>query len=190
MSSPQGVTIRPLRSEDFHDLSRGLAHMYDELAAGESVWITLRHVPPSEADYRKWFDRLLDGMRTGESITNVAQVDSRAVGHCTIERARPGPTTEQSHVGELGILVQKGHRGTGIGARLLERSLDEARQKFDIVYLTVWSKNVEAQRLYRRFGFTLCGHFPHTLKRNGQYFDEDRMFLALTDPPGRAGAKR
>jgi len=58
------------------------------------------------------------------------------------------------------------------------------------VYLTVWSKNVEAQRLYRRFGFTLCGHFPHTLKRNGQYFDEDRMFLALTDPPGRAGAKR
>lgn len=190
MSSRTTVTVRPVRQEDFDDLRETYFELYDERDSGEPTGITLFANRPSLEDEVAWFDRKSRRILDGEELVLVAEVDGHAVGSCSIGRVGPGPTSEQAHVGELGILVRRGMRGKGIGTALLEHSLAAARSKFEVVYLSVFSGNERAQRLYRRFGFCVCGHLPRAVKRNGEYFDEERMVLMFSNPPNGAGANR
>ena len=177
MRSTADILVRPVRKEDFDDLRATYFQLYDERDSGESIGITLFATRPTVDDEAVWFDRMMHRVLEGDEIFLVAEVDGHVVGSCSIDRVGAGPSSEQAHVGELGILVRKGTRGKGVGTTLLERSLAEARSRFELVYLTVFSQNQGAQRLYRRFGFSVCGHLPRVVKRGGQYFDEERMVL-------------
>lgn len=55
---------------------------------------------------------------------------------------------------ELSIAVLPAHRGAGIGTALLRRLLDLARERYDVVSLSV-SRDNPAIRLYTRLGFTI-----------------------------------
>jgi len=147
------------------------------------------HRPPPEFE-EKAFDGLFRGSSEGSAVVRVAERNGRAVGFCNIAPIIPGEPSEQSHVGELGILVHRDHRGLRIGTALLEACLEAARPRFEMVYLSVWSKNDSAMRLYRRFGFSPCGHFPRMIKRGGRYFDEERMVLDLSHSPGGSQENR
>lgn len=70
-------------------------------------------------------------------------------GPCTL----PVPDLPENS-GELARLyIRKGGQGMGLGARLLEKALDWMRGRFDHIYLSVYHKNVRAQKLYQRYGF-------------------------------------
>lgn len=56
------------------------------------------------------------------------------------------------HTPELGIAVLPEHRGEGIGTALLERLLEDAKDLYAAVSLSVSPKN-RAMRLYQRLGF-------------------------------------
>jgi len=189
MPSPGDFTVRPLRESDFHDLRETYYRLYDERDAGEPIGITLFSDRPSMDDEVAWFDRHLRRVSDGHMVFVVAEVDGHVVGSCTVDRAGATDTSEEAHVGHLGILVRKGYRGRGIGTALLERALAEARSKFDVVFLSVFSVNRGAQQLYRRFGFSVCGHLPRVVKRGNEYFDEEQMVLVFPDRPTTARAK-
>jgi len=53
---------------------------------------------------------------------------------------------------ELAVAVMPGHRGQGIGTRLLSALLDAAGESYDAVSLSVQADN-PALRLYQRLGF-------------------------------------
>lgn len=56
------------------------------------------------------------------------------------------------------LYVQQDWQGTGLGAALLRRVLDEARQRgCRSLLLSVWEKNEQAQEFYRRKGFKQIG---------------------------------
>jgi len=56
--------------------------------------------------------------------------------------------------GELTRLyVRQSAQGTGLGNRLLSQALDWMDEKYDQHYLSVFSENPGAQRLYHRYGF-------------------------------------
>lgn len=190
MSSSPPIAVRSLRWEDFNDLVENYFRLYSERDAGEPIGITLFGTRPSLADEASWFERAFRGSLEGDQIFLVAEVAGRVVGTCSIHRLGPTPDSELSHVGELGILVRRESRGKGVGTALLKRALAEARSKFEIVYLSVFSVNEGARRLYERFGFVVCGHFPRLVKRASRYFDEDRMVLELTQASPEAGANR
>ncbi|MGA7477204.1 MAG: GNAT family N-acetyltransferase [Thermoplasmata archaeon] len=190
MATPTGLTVRPVRWGDFDDLREMYFRLYDERATGAAIGITLFADRPTIADEVGWFEGHFRKVLDGDEIFLVAEIGGHAVGSVTIGRATPGTASEQSHVGELGILVDHDHRGMGAGTALLERALAEARSKFEVVYLSVFSINEGAQRLYRRFGFSACGHLPRAVKRGGLYFDQERMVLDFSSPPGAAGANR
>src|ERR687897_597061 len=57
---------------------------------------------------------------------------------------------------ELAIAVSPGHRGRGLGGRMLRELLDAARASFDAVSLSVRADN-PAVRLYERAGFRTVG---------------------------------
>jgi len=182
MSERLDVTVRPVRWEDFDDLRETYFQLYDERDAGEPIGIHLFAERPSLADEADWFAAAFRKAAKGDAIFLVAEVEGHAVGSCTVARLDPAKGSETAHVGELGILVRRGFRGRGVGTALFERSIAEAPKLFEIVFLSVFSVNTGAHRLYERYGFRDCGHLPAAVKRGGQYLDMERMFLDLRSP--------
>jgi ribosomal protein S18 acetylase RimI-like enzyme len=96
-------------------------------------------------------------------------------------RTQVGPKRE--HKGYLwGMYVRAAARGLGVGKLLVEAVLAHARERVELVQLSVVSDNETAQRLYRSCGFVEYGHEVHSLKQNGRYYDEKLMAVALERP--------
>ncbi len=179
------MLVRELRWSDFDNLREGYYRLYDERAAGEPIGITLFGTRPTYADEVAWFSRLYQGVLAGESVCRVAEVDGHAVGNCVVERLGATPDFETAHVGNLGILVHAPYRGQGVGTALLKETLDACRGTFELVRLSVFSVNVRAIELYRRFGFVPYGRQPAAIRRGDRYFDEDLMILDLRGPSAK-----
>ncbi len=70
-------------------------------------------------------------------------------GSCGLPVKDPPPRS-----GELKrFYILREFQGGGLGGRLLELALTWLHQRFDHVYLGVYSENLKAQRLYERYGF-------------------------------------
>jgi ribosomal protein S18 acetylase RimI-like enzyme len=112
----------------------------------------------------------------------VGEHDGVLAGHVTVGRVSPAPRHEAAHVGELGILVHRDHRGSGVGEALMREAIRQCRGTFELVRLSVFSVNTRARRLYERHGFVCIGTRPAAVKRGDTYYDEDLMVLDLRSP--------
>ncbi len=65
----------------------------------------------------------------------------------------PAPDMPSSAGELLRLYVDKGMQNSGLGGRLLATALDWLEERFDHLYLSVYSENFGAQRLYARHGF-------------------------------------
>jgi len=91
---------------------------------------------------------------------------------------------KDSHKGWLrAMYVRPSHRRTGASRLLVQAAIDAARQRVEILQLSVVSDNLPAIRLYQSFGFAQYGLEKHALKHNGRYFDEIHMSLDLSSVP-------
>jgi ribosomal protein S18 acetylase RimI-like enzyme len=190
MATPPDVTVRELRREDLEALWEMLNHRYDERAEGRPIWTTMFLDRPPREKAMQTLEATFHQVQDGSAVVVVAERGGRVVGFCQVCCAVPGAPSEQSHVGELGMFVHCDHRGQGIGTALLERCLASARPRFEVVFLSVWTKNEVAVRMYRRFGFSVCAHLPRVIRRGGEYFDEERMVLDFGGTPGVPGENR
>lgn len=67
------------------------------------------------------------------------------------------------------LYVREDWIGTGLGASLMRRAIEEARQKAcRSVVLGVWEKNSRAIEFYRRFGFKVIGQHEFMLGTDKQ----------------------
>jgi len=178
------VRTRELRWGDFNDLVRGYWHLYDERDAGEPHGITLLARKPTLAEEVEWFSTLYRRVLAGDAVAVVAEVGGRVVGHCTVGRVGRAADAENGHVAELGILVEHGYRGRGVGHALLRAALRRSRDRFKVVRLGVHADNPGARRLYEEFGFRGIGAVPGGFRRGGKVVDEGLMALELGRAPG------
>lgn len=185
---PSVVRVRDVRWTDFDDFVRIYWHLYDERDAGVPHGVTLLKRKPSRAEEADWFAGFYRRVLAGDTVAVVAEVGGKVVGHCAISRARPAGS-EQGHLGVLGIIVEAGYRGRGIGDALVRSALRRARGRFDVVRLDVFANNRVAQRLYARHGFRRVGTIPQAVRRGRETLDEDVMALVLRSRPARP-AKR
>lgn len=97
------------------------------------------------------------GEIAGDSCTHrLAEVDGALVAFCKLRY--PSHYTAYSDARdpiELGQLYAlPGHTGTGIGAKLMDWTLEVARERaHDAILLSVYAENFGAQRFYQRYGF-------------------------------------
>ena len=85
-----------------------------------------------------------------------------------------------AHKGLLwGMYVRESARGIGVGRALVQRVLDHAQGKVDLVQLTVVEDNHMAQNLYAALGFATYAVEPDALKRDGRLFNEVLMMRKL-----------
>ncbi len=151
--------------------------LYDERLENSAVGITLFTEMPSRASEARWFGKKIAEVLEGNTVFSVAEVDGHAVGSCEV--SRDGPNRETQHHGILGLLIRRDYRGRGVGSALLADVLRKCRGKFEAVYLSVFSNNEVAKRLYTRHGFVKVGVLPHHIQRGSLYLDEDLMYLEM-----------
>jgi ribosomal protein S18 acetylase RimI-like enzyme len=91
------------------------------------------------------------------------------VGWCDIV---PPSNPRLAHRGSLGMGLVPKARGQGLGKLLLHEALEHARRRgFEKVELLVYTTNVSAIGLYRKFGFAETGLTKNYRKLDGVYYD-------------------
>jgi len=104
----------------------------------------------------------------------VAVADGRIVGMLHVEVSRYG-------FGELGMLVDRGWRGRGVGSALVQAAIGWAQGKgLHKLCLEVFGRNSAAIGLYRKAGFVEEGRRIRQYRRaNGELWDSIVMGLML-----------
>ncbi len=85
------------------------------------------------------------------------------------------------HRCELGIGVEREHRGAGLGRQLLHRAIDFARAADTIAWieLRVFSHNTPARALYVALGFREVGTLVDRFRIEGDRIDDVLMVLEV-----------
>lgn len=118
-------------------------------------------------------EKQLAELEDKDTVFLLARMQQELVGyamlhfHSTLGVA-PGKTPDQ-RVEIVRLYVREDWIGTGLGASLMRRSIEEARQQTcRSVVLGVWEKNQRAIAFYQRFGFKVIGQHEFLLGSDKQ----------------------
>mgnify|MGYP003647940240 CR=1 FL=1 len=82
--------------------------------------------------------------------------------------------------GYLGIQLAQRYRGKGIGRKLMQAAIDDARSYgFEVIELTVFQSNIAAIELYEKLGFKHTGYGKSIELPVGLATTEQHMALSL-----------
>ena len=159
------VTIERNGPEHFDGFYRAL-----DTVARERKYLAFLEGPPVEVSRAFVLDNIARG-----SPQFVALANGEVVGWCDITPiARP----IYAHCGTLGMGLLPTFRGCGLGRRLIETTLADARRIGLLrVELTVHADNARAIALYARVGFTLEGVKRDAALIDGQFKDVNLMAI-------------
>lgn len=125
----------------------------------EKKYLSFLQAPPLE----KSIEYVMANIQKDHAMFVVVS-DDTVVGWCDII---PSERDVYRHVGVLGIGLLPEFRGRGIGAKLMQKSIDKAKAKgLTRIELTVYERNKNAIALYQKMGFEIEG-----LKKNGIRID-------------------
>lgn len=113
------------------------------------------------------------------SFTFGAFEGNKLVGVVTVVTHSPAKINHKADL--LAMYVAKEFRKTGIGKRLIEVSIDHAKNmQMEQLQLTVVSTNKKAKSLYKSLGFKTYGKEHQSIKlSDGTYLDEEDMVLFI-----------
>ncbi|MHB9028547.1 MAG: GNAT family N-acetyltransferase [Candidatus Latescibacterota bacterium] len=162
------IRIMPVSGEHIESLRACL-----DSVARERWFLAFLEAPP-EADFRRF---VMENIFRGAPHFVALEV-STVIGWCDIVPRRYEGFT---HIGKLGMGVHRDWRGKGIGTRLIDATLERARElKLERIELEVFASNGNAVSLYRKTGFEVEGVRRKARKIDGLY--EDIIFMALLFP--------
>lgn len=116
-----------------------------------------------------WQKRLAD-FPAGEHLL-MAEVDGKVVGNLALQGM--AKSRRRAHAASIGMAVHDAYHGKGVGSALMTAALDLADNwlQFTRIELTVYTDNVAALALYKKFGFEIEGTHKHYAFRNGVNVD-------------------
>ena len=124
-----------------------------------------------QVQFHPWTERqFIESLQSGSRCT-VLECDGQVVGFCILQ-----PVLDEANL--LLMAIDPQQQGRGLGARLLQQSLDALGDGCVMVFLEVRSSNVAALALYEKLGFHRMGlrknYYPTATSR------EDAVLMALT----------
>lgn len=159
-----------------------MAAIYDDLiATSDVIW----YDEPLGVDVFR--DRIADRLAGPDPVV-VAVVDGTVVGYATYGpfRTLPGYAASVEH----SIFAAPGHRGHGVGQRMLDELIGRARRAAKAVMIAASDgSNLGSIRFHRRNGFREVGRLPGVGRKWGRPVDLVLLQLDLGPPvaPGGAG---
>jgi ribosomal protein S18 acetylase RimI-like enzyme len=156
------VPISEKHSEGFHSCLDSVAR--------ERRYIGLLKAPPIEST------REFVHSNIRNKIPQFVAIDrDQVIGWCDIV---PQKGEGFTHCGVLGMGVLSGYRGKGYGTRLMEESIQAAKNiGIERIELGVYASNVPAIKLYEKRGFVHEGTKRKARKLDGAY--DDILVMAL-----------
>ena len=112
----------------------------------------------------------------GMLVQLAADDDGTLLGFCklTLQSSLAAHGTAKAPLELKQLYLDPARIGGGIGAALMEWTLDVARQRgADEIQLSVWSGNAGAQRFYARYGFTKIADITFCV---GEQVDDECLF--------------
>lgn len=105
----------------------------------------------------------------------VATINGDVVGNLGLHEV--GKSPRRRHVGAIGMSVRDDRQGHGVGTALMKAALELADGwlNYQRLELNVYTDNLAALALYRKFGFVIEGTFRAYAFRDGQYVDSYAM---------------
>jgi dTDP-4-amino-4,6-dideoxy-D-galactose acyltransferase len=141
----RSANIRPCVAEDIPVLREiaGSSH-YDSRFYFDSRFSK----PACDALYETWIEKSCMGYA---DAVLVAEVEGRAAGYISLH-------LKEGNVGQIGLVgVRAGAQGQGLGKNLISESLRWfAGKGVERVVVVTQRRNLAAQRIYQKFGFTLA----------------------------------
>ncbi len=152
------IIIRAAELSDFEA-------MRDIMAQPIAMANTLQLPMPS---LEKWKKRLAE-FPPGDHLL-VAEVDGRVVGNLGLHGTAQ---VRRRHVGSVGMAVHDQFHRQGVGSALLRAGLDLADNwlQYTRLELEVYTNNVAAIALYKKFGFSIEGTHPNDCFHHGGFVD-------------------
>ena len=88
-----------------------------------------------------------------------------------------------THVGSLGVIVQKNYRDMGIGFQIIDMAIRESKNlnNKEKIILSCFSNNKRALYLYEKMGFNVIGKREKQFYMDSRYHDEILMELWIDD---------
>ncbi len=106
--------------------------------------------------------------------------DSRLIGIVSLSRES---FAKRAHKAILwGMYVRPAHWRKHVGSQLVNELIALARAFGDVeqVVLTAATRNERAVRLYESLGFKSYGREPRALQIDGDYYDQEHMYLVIS----------
>ena len=120
---------------------------------------------------------LLSGILSSGGLSVSLDVGGTLSGHLLVVRRADH---DQTHIGDLAIIVENAARGLGLGRALMETAIDWARAvRLGKLCLAVFTTNERAIGLYRSLGFVDEGVLRRQVRLSGGDRDVLLMGLAL-----------
>lgn len=125
------------------------------------------------------------GIRNSPSITLVAEQGASlssgslrlyALPYGCIDLYNYDPLNRRCAVG---IMVATEHRRQGHALAMLQALADQYRSTLHTLYADIAATNTASIALFRKAGYTQCGHFKEWLLVGDRYIDSIRMQLIL-----------
>lgn len=156
-----GVELRFTTMEDGNHLAKWLSDPFT------MMFFPMSSPQEAEDSAQRW----ISFCRYNCSLTAVK--DGEVIGLSTLYLQ---PYRKLIHQSEMGIIVRRGFRSSGIGSLLLSSIMNLAKEKhgIELLHLQVTAHN-PAIRLYKRFGFREFGRQTHWIKNQGAY--TGRVFM-------------
>lgn len=167
------LLVRRARPADAADFAR--------LMADSGVFANLMQLPyPTEEMWRARIEEQLLPSRTDLHL--VAESEGRVIASLGLHPAVP---VRRRHVAMLGISVDVAFQRQGVGTALMQAACDYADQWAAIlrIELTVFTDNLAALALYKRFDFRHEGTHTGFALRHGVYADVHSMARWHPHPP-------
>jgi GNAT superfamily N-acetyltransferase len=160
--------IRQLSADEAYGYIADLATvLLDCVEGGASVSFM---APLSRPEAEAFFEKVVEGIRSGDRILLAAFADNKLVGTVQIVTAMPPNQPHRADVAKL--LVLRSARAQGIGSRLMHSVETGSRRAGKSLLVLDTVTGGSAEKLYLQLGWTKTGVIPkYALFPNGEWCD-------------------
>lgn len=172
---PAPASVRVLSAEEAERERAALAEILADCVAGGASVSFMAPFPLEDA--RRWWGGVVDSVAAGKTVLFGAYAEGGLAG--TVQLGLDVPPN-QPHRGDVRkLLVHRRARGRGLGAALMSALEEEAAGR-GLTLLTLDTASGDAERLYRRLGWTSAGVIPRfALWPDGRFCDTTIFWKGL-----------
>ena len=173
--SAQDLSVRILSAPEAGRDRLALAEVLaDCVTGGASVSFMW---PFTTDDAHHWWGGVIESVAADKTVLFGAYLGRRLVG--TVQLGLDVPPNQPHRADVKKLLVHRDARGRGIGAALMQALETEAGRR-GLSLLTLDTASGDAERLYRRLGWTAAGVIPrYALWPGGRFCDTTVFWKAL-----------